>query len=148
LGPWCVPPGTASDVDPATGQLVDVRHLGRQRTRIPGRRRWARRPEPDTRGLTRQSRQGDPSVRRPGQSVAGAHGQVVVGPEEGVEAEFLGGLCHAEEVVVVRALLWFGENPQLHALQLSIAALHSHPRRRNTANNPPQTIAIKKSANG
>ena len=49
----------------------------------------------------------------PGQPV-GAHRQVVVGAEEGVEAELLRGLRDGEQVVVGGALLGLGEDAQLH----------------------------------
>ena len=47
----------------------------------------------------------------PGRPLAVAHVQVVVGPEERVEAELLGGLGHAQQLLVVGALLRLGEDP-------------------------------------
>ena len=52
----------------------------------------------------------------PGQAVARAHPQVVVGAEEGVEAEVLGGLGDGELVVVGGALLGLDEDAQIHVL--------------------------------
>src|SRR6266849_2280500 len=43
-----------------------------------------------------------------------AQGQVMVGAEERVKAELLGGPGDRQQRAVVGALLWFGENPQLH----------------------------------
>ena len=57
----------------------------------------------------------------PGQAVA-AHLQVVVGAEEGVEADLLGAPGDGEQVVVGGALLGLGEDPQLHAPTLASRA--------------------------
>ena len=51
----------------------------------------------------------------PGAERPFADAQVVVGAEERVEAELLGELRDREELVVGRALLRFGEDPQFHA---------------------------------
>ena len=42
------------------------------------------------------------------------HADIVVRPEERVEPALLGRECHREEVVVVGALLRFGEDTELH----------------------------------
>ena len=61
-----------------------------------------------------------PGVGRAGQAVA-AHRQVVVGAEEGVEADLLGAPGDGQQVVVGGALLGLGEDPQFHAPTLTSA---------------------------
>ena len=51
----------------------------------------------------------------PGRPLTRAHREVVVGAEEGVEAELLGGSGDGEQVVVGGALLGLGEDPEVHA---------------------------------
>ena len=57
----------------------------------------------------------DPGVGRARAGRRRAHLQVVVGAEEGVEAERLGAPGHGQEVVVGRALLGLGEDAELLA---------------------------------
>src|SRR5262249_33433407 len=89
----------------------------------PGRAKRAgatRAPQPARGGSPARPGGGVPGVGRPGRARA-ADGQVVVGSEERVEAEPLGGLGDRQERAVVGALLWFGEYPQLHAPILATA---------------------------
>ena len=65
--------------------------------------------------LAGQGGERHPGVGRAGQPVALAHRQVVVGAEERVEAELLGGPGDRQQVVVGRALLGLGEDAQVHA---------------------------------
>ena len=80
-------------------------------------------------GLPRDAGQGQPGVGRAGQAVA-AHGQEVVGAEEGVEAERLGPLRHPEQLVVGRALLGLDEDAEQHGAQPTGSALRSVRGRR------------------
>ncbi len=108
------PAGADAELDAAAGHLVHLRDRDRQRAGEAEGDRGDQRAEADPPGLAGQARQGDPGVGRAGQSVAAPYLQVVVGPEEGVEAEVLGGLRHGEEGLVRGALLGFGEDAQVH----------------------------------
>ena len=58
----------------------------------------------------------------PGSPSDDAHAEIVVGAEEGVEAEVLGGLGDGEQGVVARPLLGLGEDAKIHA-----SILHARP---------------------
>ena len=107
------PARTEAQLDPPAAHRVDLGDRDRQRSGQPERGRRDERAEPDAGRLTRHGAQRHPGVGRAGQPVD-AHRQVVVGAEEGVEAEVFGGPGHAELVVVGRALLGFGEDAQVH----------------------------------
>ena len=72
----------------------------------------------------------------PGQAVA-AHRQVVVGPEEGVEAGLLGAPRDGEQVVVRGAQLGLGEDPQLHGPTLASRRSPRRPARALGVCSPP-----------
>ena len=95
--------------------------------RVPSRIRLVSRASPA---------EGDPGVGGPGQAVA-AHRQVVVGPEEGVEAGLLGAPGDGQQVVVGGAHLGLGEDPQLHAPTLTSAAARRRPAGRLGVCSPP-----------
>ena len=109
-----------AELDPAAAHLVDLRDRDRQRPGQPEGGRRHQRAQPDPAGLPGQPGEGHPGVGRSGQAVA-AHRQVVVGPEEGVEAGLLGAPGDGEQVVVGGAHLGLGEDPQLHAPTLASA---------------------------
>ena len=67
----------------------------------------------------------------PGRPSTVAHLQVVVGAEEGVEAELLGAPGDGEQVVVGGALLGLGEDAELHAGRRTVAV--GPARRRHDA---------------
>ena len=108
------PAGTEPELDPATAHLVDAGDGDRERAGEPERRRRHERAEADAAGVACQAGEGGPGVGRAGGAVA-RHVQVVVGAEERVEAEVLGGAGDREEVVVGRALLRLGEDAEVHA---------------------------------
>ena len=107
------PAGPDAELHPAAAHLVDLRDRDRQGSGQPEGGRRHERAEPDPGGLAGQSGEGHPGVGRPGQAVP-AHRQVVVGPEEGVEAGLLGAPGDGEEIVVRGAHLGLGEDPELH----------------------------------
>jgi len=73
----------------------------------------------DLERLARQAGEGDPGIGGPRQPRSAAHGEIVIGAEEGVEALTLGTHRHAELLVVGGTLLWFEKDSQTH---LSIIA--------------------------
>ena len=111
-------PGADAELDPAAAHLVDLGDRDGQRSGQPEGGRGHQRAQPDPAGLPGQPGQRQPRVGRSGQPVA-AHRQVVVGPEEGVEAGLLGTPGDGEQVVVGGAQLGFGEDPQFHASTLA-----------------------------
>ncbi|CAM5274284.1 hypothetical protein SHIRM173S_02957 [Streptomyces hirsutus] len=60
---------------------------------------------------------------------SGAHLEVVVGAEEGVEAEVLGGLGDGEQGVVGGPLLGLGEDPEIHSPILPARTRQARPAR-------------------
>ena len=90
-------PATVTASGPGSRNVAEL-------TRVPSRIR---------RGVAGEPGQGGPGVGGPGGAVA-RHVQVVVGAEEAVEPQLLGGAGHREEVVVGRALLGLGEDPEVH----------------------------------
>ena len=108
------PAGAETELHPAAAHVVDLGDRDRQRAGIPERGRAHQRAQPDARSLEGQARQRYPGVGRAGQPADVAHLEVVVGPEERVEAEILGRLRHPEQCLVVRALLRLGEDSQSH----------------------------------
>jgi hypothetical protein len=105
------PAGAEAELHPAAAHLVHLGHAHRQRPWPPERHRAHQRAEPDPGGLQGQPGQRDPRVGRAGQPAALTHVQVVVGPEERVESQLLGGLGQPPQRGVVGALLWLGEYP-------------------------------------
>jgi hypothetical protein len=112
LEPTCA----EAEFDPAAGHLVDLRDLDGEHAGQPEGAGGHQGAEPDALGLTGEPGQGDPGVGRAGQAVHGAHAEVMVGTEEGVEAEVLGGLGDGEQSVVGGPLLGLGEDAKIHAL--------------------------------
>ena len=100
-------PGTEAQLDPAAGHLVDLRDLDRQHARAAGRSPTVTRVPSRMRLVSRASpaRVIHASVG-PGSPSPAPMRQVVVGAEEGVEAEVLGGLGDGEQVVVASAPCW------------------------------------------
>ena len=124
------PAGADAELDPAAAHLVDLGHRDRQRPGQPEGGRRHQRAQPDPAGLAGQPGERHPGVGRAGQAVA-AHRQVVVGPEEGVEAGLLGAPGDGQQVVVGGAHLGFGEDPQFHAPTLTspgVSAPGAHAR--------------------
>ncbi len=109
-----VPAGAEPELRAALAHLVDLRDGDREDARVAEGGRADQRAELDPAGLAGQSGQRDPGVGRSGQAVAVAHHEVVVRPEERVEAVLLGLACHREQVVVRGTLLGFGEDPEKH----------------------------------
>jgi hypothetical protein len=98
-----------AQLHPAAAHLVDLRDRDGQRAGEPEGTGRHQGPQSDPAGLAGEPGEGDPGVGRAGESVA-AHGQVVVGPEEGVEAGLLGAPRDGEQVVVGGAHLGLGED--------------------------------------
>ncbi|MGC0329021.1 hypothetical protein RKD23_002011 [Streptomyces sp. SAI-170] len=109
------PARAQAQFDAAAGHLVDLGDLDGEHAGQPEGGRGHQGAEPDALGLPREAREGDPGVGGAGQAVDVTHLEVVVGAEEGVEAEVFRGLGHGEEGVVGGALLWFGEDAEIHA---------------------------------
>ncbi len=89
---------------------------------------WPRQPErgaghqgakADAGRLGRESGEGRPGVGRARLPGHRPHLEVVVGAEEGVEAELFGGLRNSAQRGVRGALLGLGEDPQSHGLILA-----------------------------
>jgi len=80
------PPRAEAELDAAAAHLVDARDGDRERARVAEGSRGDQRAEPDPAGLDRETGQGGPGVRRAWLAGPAAHLQVVIGPEEGVEA--------------------------------------------------------------
>ena len=80
------------------------------------RHRRDERAEPDPRRLAAERGERHPRVGRPRARVALADAHVVVGAEERVEPELLGEPGDREQLVVGRALLGLGEDPQPHGI--------------------------------
>jgi hypothetical protein len=110
------PAGTEAQLDAAAGHLVDLGDLDGEHAGQPEGAGGHQGAEPDALGLAGESGQGDPGVGGAGQAVHVAHAEVVVGAEEGVEAEVLGGLGDGEQSVVGGPLLGLGEDAEIHAL--------------------------------
>src|SRR5262249_39112514 len=109
-----VPAGAEPELDPPAAHLVDLGHGDGEWTRVPEGGRGEQRAEPDARGLPGQAGEGGPRFGGPGLPADAAHAEKMVGAEEPIEAELFGGSCHGKELVVGRALLGLGEDPQLH----------------------------------
>lgn len=109
------PAGAEAELDAAAGHLVDLRDLDGEHAGQPEGTGGHQGAEPDALGLTGESGQGEPGVGGAWQAVAGAHAEVVVGTEEGVEAEVLGGLGDGEQRVIGGPLLGLGEDAEIHA---------------------------------
>ena len=73
--------------------------------------------EADARGVAREGGEREPGVGRAGKAVA-VERHVVIGAEEGVEAELLAEAGERRELGVVRALLGLGEDSQAHGRTL------------------------------
>ena len=110
------PAGADAELDAPAAHPVDVRDRDRQRPGQPERRAGHHRAEPDRAGLAGQAGQRHPGVAGARQPL-GAHAEVVVGAEEGPEAETFGLLGDPHQVVVGGSLLGFGEDAQLHGRQ-------------------------------
>ena len=125
------------ELDPPAAHLVDPGDGHGERPGQPERGRADQGAEPDAAGVAGEPGEGGPGVGGPGGAVAG-HVQVVVGAEEAVEAQLLGGAGHREEVVVGRTLLGLGEDPEVHAPTLGggARARGRQPPRR-TRRRPP-----------
>ncbi len=108
------PAGPQAELDPPAAHLVDLRDGDRQRPGRPERHRRHQRAEPDPLGLDGQASQRRPGIGGAGEPADRSHLQVVVGPEERVETQVLGRFGDPQQRRVVGALLWFGEDPQLH----------------------------------
>ena len=85
-----VPTGAEPELDAAAAHRVGLRDLDRERAREAERHRRDERAEPDAGGLASDRREGHPRVGRTRSGCALADALVVVGAEEGVEAEPLG----------------------------------------------------------
>ena len=109
-----VPAGAEAQLDPSAAHGVDRGHADGEGAGQPEGHRGDEGAEPDAVGVTGEAGERGPRVGRPGAGVRRRDLQVVVGPEEGVEARLLGDVRHREELVVGGALLGLGEDPQLH----------------------------------
>ena len=109
-----VPAGAEPELDAAAAHRVGLRDLDRERPGQAERDRRDERAEPDARRLAAERGERHPRVGRARARRSLADAEVVVGPEERVEAELLGELRDREQLVVGRALLGFGEDPQFH----------------------------------
>ena len=105
-----VPPGADPELDASAAHGVGLRDLDRERSGKPKRDRRDECAEPDARGLAADRGEGHPRVGRTGSGRSLADPLVVIGTEEGVEAEPLRTLRHREQLVVGRALLRLGED--------------------------------------
>ena len=76
-------------------------------------------PRPDRGRVAREPGERGPRVGRPGESVAAEEVDVVVGSEEGVEAELLAQAGERELVVVGRAFLGLDEDPEANGLRMA-----------------------------
>ncbi len=117
------PARAQAQFDAAAGHLVDLGDLDGEHAGQPEGGGGHQGAEADALGLTGEAGEGDPGVGGAGEAVAVAHLQIVVGAEEGVEAEVLGGLGDGEEGVVARALLGLGEDAEIH-----VSILHAGVR--------------------
>jgi hypothetical protein len=124
-----VPAGAEAELDPAARHGVDLRDLDGERAGQPEGGRRHQRAEPDAAGLAGQPGQRDPGVGGTRQALRVAHLQVVVGAEEGVEAQLLGGLGDGELGVVAGALLGFGEDTQITEIHAPHCAPPPHRTR-------------------
>ena len=124
-----------AQLDPTAAHLVDLGDRDRQRAGQPEGGRRHQGAQADPAGLAGQPGQGHPRVGRPGQAVP-AHRQVVVGPEEGVEAGLLGAPGDGEQVVVGGAHLGLGEDPQLHGPTLTSRRCRAAARSRSGCARP------------
>src|SRR5204862_7608338 len=105
-----VPARAEAELDPSAAHLVDLRDRDRERSWVPERHGCHEGAEPDARRVAREGGEREPGVGRPGKPVAGER-HVVIGAEEGVEAELLGEAGERREIGVVRTLLGLGEDP-------------------------------------
>ena len=108
------PARSQSQLHPAAGHVVHLGDLHGQHPRCPEGRRGHQGPEPDRRGLPRDPGQRGPRLGGPGQRVAPAHPEEVVGAEEAGEAERLGTTGDGELVGVGGTLLGFDEDSKVH----------------------------------
>ena len=109
-----VPTGPEAQLHPAAGHGVDPGHGDGQRTGETEGGRGDQGAQPDRGGVAGDAGQGDPGVAGAGEAVGTPHRQVVVAPEEGVEAQGLGGPGHGQQGLVGGALLGLGEDAQEH----------------------------------
>src|SRR5262249_50880548 len=109
-----VPPGAQAELDAATAHRVDLRHRDRERAGLAERHRRHERTEPEARGVAREPGEGHPGVGRAREPGAAEEAGVVVGTEEGVEAERFGALRERALLVVRRALLGLDEDAEAH----------------------------------
>src|SRR5581483_6570330 len=115
-----VPPGPEAELHPATAHGVDLGDSDGQGPRQAERHRCDEGAEADPLGVAGQPRQGRPRIGRAGEPGPAAEIDVVVGAEEGVEAQPFGGACDREQLVVARPLLRFGEDAKVHGLCLAL----------------------------
>jgi len=118
------PAASQAQLDPSARHLVDLSHRDGERAGQPERHGRDQRAEADGGGVTRQPGERDPCVGRAGQRRAVTHAQVVVRPEEGVEARLLGDQRDRKEVVIAGALLGFGEDAEQHGAQPTTRRRH------------------------
>ena len=107
------PPGTEAELGAPTAHVVDLRHLDGEQSRQAEGRRGHHGAQADAVGLARDAGEREPRIGGPGEAVP-AHGQEVVGAEEGVEAGGLGGLCHPQLLLVGGTLLGLHEDAEFH----------------------------------
>ena len=112
-----VPAGADSELDPAAGDVVDRDHVLRQHRGRPERDRRDHRPEPDPLG-----HRGERGQRRPGVEGAGGRaaedGEVVVGAEQPLEADALGGAGERAPLLPGDPLLALDHQAQAHGRSL------------------------------
>ena len=113
-----VPSGAEAELDPSTRHRVDLRDLDGELTRPSERHRRHQGAEADARRLARECTERQPGVGRTREAVA-AETEVVVRPEEHVEAQVLCGLRHTQERVVGCALLRLREDAKVHRRKVS-----------------------------
>lgn len=116
------PARAQAQFDPAARHLVDLRDLDGEDARQSEGACRHEGAEPEVLGLACETGECDPGVGGAGKSVCGAHPQVVVGAEEGVEAEVFGRLGDGQQCVVAGPLLGLGEDSKIHGSILHLRA--------------------------
>ena len=113
-----VPAGAQGHVHAPTAHVVHLCGDHRERPDGAERHRRDEGAQADALGVACQAGERRPCVGDAGSSVDRSHLEDVVGSEEGVEAAFLGGARHGEELLVAGALLRLGEDAQRHVVLL------------------------------
>ena len=114
-----VPAGADPELDPAAGDVVDRDDVLRQHRGRPERDRRDHRPEPDPLGHRGERGQRRPGVER-ARGRAAEDGEVVVGAEQPLEADALGGAGERAPLLPGDALLSLDHQAETHSRNLSI----------------------------